>query len=481
MASTSTGSIIEVNHHLIRIQGFDHAKLHDIVEFANDQIGMIVGITPEYAEAIYFSQEPLKIGDTCQNTGTSLRLRANFGHPGTVINPLGHRLLKHHIEPATNHHDFVNYHTDPQTPLLTVRDVITKQLETGVTIVDLTLPLAKGQRELIVGDRKTGKTSFLVATANYQATLGSKIIYAAIGKKSSDVLAIYHGLTEQAKENTIIVATTAQDPSSLITITPFTAMALAEYFKDQGEDVLVIMDDLSTHARYYREISLLAGKFPGRDSYPGDIFYVHARLLERAGVYKTKQGENKAITCLPVAETTESDLTDYIVSNLISITDGHLLFDANLAHLNRYPAIHPGLSVTRVGKQTQSPLARSLNRDLTSFLNKHEKLSDLAHFGGELSDDTQAQLQKGKLLIETLNQESIDSYPKNLQLVITLLVFYSHISKTEDLEKFKSSMNQKYIDSKEFKDAVNEIVTQSSLETVKPILEKNKHILLAQT
>jgi F-type H+-transporting ATPase subunit alpha len=277
-------------------------------------------------------------------------------------------------------------------------------------------------RQLITGDRLTEKSPFLNQVILSQAQAGSKIVFAVIGKRSQEIaqlaaFAQHHKL----QDSLVIVASSAQDATSVISLTPFTAMTVAEYLRDQGHDVVVIFDDLTIHAKYIREISLLANQFPGRDSYPGNIFYTHARLLERAGAFSIGDTVS-TITALPVAESQNSELTDFIVSNLISITDGHLLFDAVLKQMGQHPPINTSLSVTRVGKQTQTTLARQVNRQLGIFLNQYHKLQTLTHFGNELSSDAQQVLVRGKILTAFLAQESLELVPQSVQLLGAALI-----------------------------------------------------------
>ncbi len=225
------------------------------------------------------------------------------------------------------------------------------------------------------------------------------------------------------KNNVILVVSTSQEPASVINLTPYTAMTLGEYFRDKGSDVLVVLDDLSTHAKFYRETSLLAKRFPGRDSYPGDIFFIHSRLLERAGNFKSKKPGGNSISCLPVAETIEGDLTGYIPTNIMSMTDGHIFFDGNLFSKGRRPAINHSVSVTRVGRQTQTQLKKDINRELSSLLSLHARSEEFSHFSAGLSESIKFALQTGDRVIKFFDQHPDDIVGQNVQIFLFSLLW----------------------------------------------------------
>jgi F-type H+/Na+-transporting ATPase subunit alpha len=302
------------------------------------------------------------------------------------------------------------------------RRKISKPMHTGVSLVDLLIPLGEGQRELVLGDRKTGKSNLLLQAAVTQAKRGTVCIYAAIAKKKQEIKKIEVYFQEnQVWNNLILVSTSPLDSPGEITWCPYTAMAMAEYFRDKGKNVLVILDDLSAHAIFYRELSLTSRKFPGRDSYPGDMFYVHSKLLERAGNFSIND-KDVAITCLPVAETAQSDITGYIQTNLMSMTDGHIFFDADLFSRGRRPAINPFASVTRVGHQTQTPLSREAGRILTDLLSSYEKTQQFLRFGAELGESSRQVLTMGERVLSFFNQPVSKAVEYNLQLVLLALL-----------------------------------------------------------
>src|SRR5258708_36743143 len=356
---------------------------------------------------------------------------------GQTINPLG-ELLDPSL-PFTEPQELRDLDAKPVG--IAVRQKITTPLVTGISLIDLLIPLGRGQRELIIGDRKTGKTSLLMTTIKKQVSEGVIAIYAAIAKKKSDIKRLQEFFVqEKIMDKVIIVAISSYDSPSLIYQTPYAAMAICEYFKEQGIHTLLILDDLSTHAKFYRELSLLARRFPGRDSYPGDVFYIHSKLLERAGNFKHPTKGEVSITCLPVIEIVEGDLTGYISTNVMGITDGHIYLDSNIYYQGLRPAVNIPLSVTRVGRQTLDKLAREMNKNLTAFLAQYTKLQSLSHFGQELTEDVKKKLRLGDLIYKFFNQPYQVTIPSSVQLIILSLILQDIIQDKEMLEKVKNGL-----------------------------------------
>ena len=358
------GYVEKTTNAIIHASGLPNAKPGEIVVFENGELGQILGLTQDLIEILIFSVTPPRTGDKVARTNQFLEIPVGTELLGNVISPLGYSLenLKNIKKPKES----MQIYSNPEGILK--RKTITRQLETGVSIVDLVLPIGYGQRELVIGDRKTGKTNFLLQTVITQAKKGNICVYAAIGKKMIDIKALKEFFAKNnILKNVVIVASGSEHAPGITYIVPYSAMTIAEYFRDSGKDVLLILDDLSVHAKFYREISLLGKRFPGRNSYPGDIFFRHAALLERGGNFITEKGE-RAITCLPVVETAQGDLSGYIQTNLMSMTDGHLYFDSDMFTKGQRPAINPFLSVTRVGRQTQTPVQRQINREVLNFL-----------------------------------------------------------------------------------------------------------------
>jgi len=426
------GVVDQVRHPLVLVRGLPGAKLDEIVLFDNDQPGRVMGLKPEHVEIVSLANEPIKPGSEVGRTGERLSISVGDNLRGKIVDPLGRSLLPGE-ELATTGHQSRMIESPP--PPIGQRRKITKQVITGASLVDLLLPLGLGQREAIIGDQKTGKTLFsLSALKAYADAEHHLVVYAAIGKPWRSVLNAYQ-FTRQygTADNVVIVASRADDSASLISLTPMTALTIAEYWRDQGHQVLVILDDLTTHAKFYREVALLARRFPGRESYPGDIFYLHARLLERAGNFIHPNGDEVSITCLPIAETINNDLTSYIVSNLISITDGHLLFDAAVFNKGRRPAIDYTLSVTRVGHQTQSQLTRQIHREVSQLLVKHQQAQGFTHFGAELSQALQAMIDRSNKILRLVSQPPYLIVPLDIQLTMAGMILRNWLTGQPDV------------------------------------------------
>lgn len=413
------GFATHVVNFLVRVDGLPTVILNELVVFETGEFGRVLTIASEFVEILLFSKPTVKVGTRATRTKEFLEVAVGDGLLGKIITPLGTALNNKKPVPAL----FEKRQIDISPPGIEQRQRISRPLETGATLVDLIIPLGKGQRELVIGDRKTGKTSFLVQSILTQARSGSLCVYAAIGKKVFDIKKIEELFDRTGiSKSTVIVASSLQDSGGIVHVTPYVAMTIAEYFKDKGKDVLVVLDDLSTHARFYREISLLANRFPGRNSYPGDIFYTHAKLLERAGNFKTEKGE-AAITCLPIAEAIQGDLTGYVQTNLMSMTDGHIFFDTELFTKGVRPAVNTFLSVTRVGRQTQTSLKRDINRELVSFLTLYDRMQRFVHFGAELSESIKQTLRTGEKILVFFKQTSYQTLDPILQVLLFSLLW----------------------------------------------------------
>lgn len=440
-STAEIGFVREASDPIVYVDGLPGVKPDEIVIFEGGLIGMVLSLTSELVEILVFSKDPIFQGTKVVRTNESLKIPVGTELLGKVIDPFGNPLVAQDSYKKPQQLREIN---NLASGILS-RKTITRQLETGVPVVDLIMPLGFGQRELIIGDRKTGKTNFLMQTILTQAKQNHICIYAAIGKRRLDIKDAEEFFKKQGIADKItVIATGFDDPIGLSFLVPFAAMTISEYFRDEGHDVLLVLDDLTTHAKFYREISLLGKRFPGRNSYPGDIFYTHAKLLERAGNFATKKGE-KAITCLPVAEAIQGDLSGYIQTNIMSMTDGHLYFDSDLFAKGRRPAINPFLSVTRVGRQTQSTLKRDISREILSFLTISEKMQNFTHFGAELTESTKMTLAVGEKVIEFLDQAPSNTMPINLQILLFSLLWQNILQKT-NIEPIGENMD-KIIDS----------------------------------
>lgn len=436
------GYVENVRHPIIVASGLPGARLSEVVIFESGEMGEIFIMEKDYVEIMVFSKDPVRVGTRIIRTDQFLSVPVGDELLGTIIDPLGNLISKRGDEKAPTKSREIDI-----APLgIAYRARIKKPFLTGVSIIDTMVPLGLGQKELVIGDRKTGKTSFLLATIKNQIKTGSIAIYAGIAKRKSDIRRVEAFFSEEGLTNsTIIVATTPYDSPSLTYLSPFSAITIAEYFRDQGRDVLVVLDDLSTHARFYLEVSLLAKRFPGRDSYPGDIFHTHARIMERAGNFHLSGGREASITVLPVAEVVEGDLTGYITTNLMSMTDGHIFFDSNIYYEGRRPAVNIPLSVTRVGRQAQTALLRNINREISSFLTLYERVQNLSHFGAELNATVKETIATGESVYRFFNQHFNVAIPLEVQVVLFALLWLNLVDRSEaSLEQIKIKLISEY-------------------------------------
>jgi F-type H+-transporting ATPase subunit alpha len=423
------------NHPIIYVKGLPTASLNETVLFEDNSLGVITGVSENLLQIASFSKRPHQVASKVVRTGEHVSV------------PVGSHLLGASVDSFNNSihndtlisEDTVNVVLDVSPRELSQRRKITLPYYTGVAVVDILLPLGKGQRELLIGDNQTGKSSFLLQLCSFQIKTGGIVIYCCIGKSKSDIKQIESYFnTYKLKDKVILYISESTDPLISIINTPFTAMSTAEWFCAQGYDVTVILDDLGTHAKYYREFSLLGNKFPGRSSYPGDIFYLHARLLERAGNFaiNNEKKSEASITCFPVVNTVENDVSGYIQTNIMSITDGHLFFDREVFTKGRRPPINYFLSVTRVGRQTQNSLRWAVNRELLSFLSLYEKVQNFVQFGAELNEGTRSTLLMGDRIEAVFNQDIEDTMPISLQIMIIALIWLGTWN-TEDIASIK--------------------------------------------
>lgn len=336
-ANGEVGFVTRVNEFIIHVEGLPGVVPEELVIFEQGGTGQVMSVSQNTVEILAFTKQPIEAGTRVARSGTFLQIPVGDALLGNIIDPFGMSVTGEAVIKRPT--EMRQIDTSPSG--ITTRDLIDRGFETGVTVVDLLVPLGFGQRELIIGDRKTGKTVFLLHSVISAAKQGNICIYASIGKTQIDIKRIQEAFIEAGvMDRVIMVASNALDAPGTIFSTPYSAMTIAEFFRDHGQDTLVVLDDLSTHAKIYREISLLARRFPGRNSYPGDTFYIHSRLLERAGNFKYEGGTKKAvaITCLPVVETLEGDLSGYVQTNIMSMTDGHIYFDSGLYVEGRRPA-----------------------------------------------------------------------------------------------------------------------------------------------
>ncbi len=466
------GFVEESLRSIVYVSGLPEVHPNEVVLFENNDLGHVFSIYPEKVEVVLLTGSDLKVGTKVVRTGEFLNFGVGEGLLGRFVDPLG-RPFDHKGEIKITEFRRI----EGRSPRLVERREVEKPLETGVTIVDLVVPLGKGQRELVIGDRKTGKTDFLLQTVLHQANKGTICIYTSIGQKIVDIKRLYEFFLEKKiLEKLVIIASTSSSPTGLIFLTPYSAMSLAEFFRDQGRDVLIILDDMTTHARAYREISLLARRFPGRSAYPGDIFYIHSRLVERAGNFK-----NGSITCLPVAESILGDISGFLQTNLMAMTDGHIFFDIDLYNQGKRPAVNPFLSVTRVGHQTQTPLQRDVSRQLLSFLVQYERMKEFLHFGAEVGETARNILSLGAKIDIFLNQEPDEIVPLNINIILLASIWAGmfNTTKDEDLKRALKTIVLEYLTNNKYRQKVDQLIQKTNtLSELIDYIKKNKEFVL---
>lgn len=412
------GYVEEVSHSIARVSGLPGAKLSELIYFETGEMGQVMTLTQEFVEVLVFARTSVQVGTRVARSGEPLKIAVGDLLIGKIMDALGRWVGRGEKQiPLSEWRE-----VDVAASGISARKKVSRPLETGMILVDLLIPLGQGQRELVMGDRKTGKTGFVLQSLLTQLKLGRICVYAAIGKKNIEIKQAEEFFVKNGVDkNLIIVASSSHDSVGEIYLTPYTALTIAEYFRDKGKDVLVVLDDMTAHARFYRELALTARRFPGRESYPGDIFHVHSKLMERAGNFIIDGGE-ASITCLPVIDTVQGDVTGYIQTNLMSMTDGHIYFDSDLYFAGRRPAINPFISVTRVGYQTQSPIRRQLGGEIIKKLNDYEKIQNFVRFGAELGESTRQTLATGNRLLKLFNQSGGHlSLSTNVQTVAAAL------------------------------------------------------------
>lgn len=419
------GFVRSVMNSMVYASGLPKARVMELVVSETGQQGIVQSLLPDAVEILMLEGRPVRHGTAVARTNEILTI------------PVGDQLLGRSVDPFVNPIDgkkpfypFSEFREfEAPAPPIYRRDKIDEQFITGVNVVDLMVPLGKGQRELVIGDQRSGKTTFMLQAMKTQAKLGSICIFVGIGKKKSTIKRIEESFNDlEEQKNIVIIAADASSPASFIYLVPFTGMSIAEYFRDKGKDVFLVLDGLNTHAKLYREIALLSKKTPGREAYPGDIFYLHSHLLERAGKVLLENGKPAAITVLASIETVGGDFTGYIQTNAMSMTDGHIFFDLEAFQQGRRPAVSVPLSVSRVGRQTQTQLERDMSQIITTMLSDYLRAQNYARFGVELSGKTRDSIEMGEKLLEVFQQDPSISLPKFLQDVYTglLLAGYWH-------------------------------------------------------
>jgi len=410
---SETGSIISVGDGIAKVYGLDGAMAGEMLEFPGNLFGIALNLEEDNVGAVLMGDDTgIKEGDPVKRTGRIAQIPVGEALTGRVINAIG--------EPIDGKGPIKSTHSsriEVVAPGVVTRQSVREPLQTGLKAIDAMIPIGRGQRELIIGDRQTGKTAIAVDTIINQKGLGVFCIYVAVGQKRSTVARVVKTLEEHhAMEYSIIVSATASDAAPLQFLAPFAGAAIGEYFRDNGKHALIIYDDLSKHAVAYRQLSLLLRRPPGREAYPGDVFYLHSRLLERAAKLSDKLGGG-SLTALPIIETQAGDVSAYIPTNVISITDGQIYLGSDLFYSGIRPAINVGLSVSRVGGSAQIKTMKQVAGTLRLDLAQYREMAAFAQFGSELDKATQAQLARGVRMVELLKQGQYKPMPVADQVI----------------------------------------------------------------
>ncbi len=429
-----TGVILSLGDGIARIYGLEHVMAGELLEFPHGVYGMALNLDQDNVGAVLFGEDTLiREGDTVKRTNRIAQVPVGEELIGRVVNSLGQPIDE---GPAIEAKHFRNI--EQKAPGIVARLPVREPLQTGLKAIDSMIPIGRGQRELIIGDRGTGKTALAVDTIINQRGAGVYCFYVAIGQKRSTVARVVDLFKRYgAMEYTTVVAATASDPAPLQYIAPYAGCAMGEYFRDSGRHALCVYDDLSKHAQAYRQVSLLLRRPPGREAYPGDIFYLHSRLLERAAKMNDAQGGG-SLTALPIIETQAGDVSAYIPTNVISITDGQIYLESELFYSGVRPAINVGISVSRVGGNAQIKAMKQVAGSLRLDLAQYREMAAFAQFGSDLDKATQAQLARGSRLVEILKQPQYKPMPVEKQI---LLIF---AGTNGYLEMYPESVLQRY-------------------------------------
>lgn len=475
------GKVIEVGDGIAKISGLSRVMMSEMLEFKTEKgsvFGVVLNLEEDSVGAIVLGAcDSIKEGQEVISLNRILEVPVGEELVGRVVNPLGH---------AVDGKDDINTGKfnpiEKIAPGVITRKSVNEPMQTGIKAIDAMIPIGRGQRELIIGDRQIGKTAIAIDTIINQKGQNMKCVYVAIGQKESKIASIAAKLQEAgAMEYTTIVLAGASDPASLLYIAPYAGCAIAEYFLEKGEDVLIVYDDLSKHAVAYREVSLLLKRPPGREAYPGDVFYLHSRLLERSCRLNKEHGGG-SITALPIIETQAGDVSAYIPTNVISITDGQIYLEPDLFYQGNRPAVNAGLSVSRVGSAAQIKAMKKVTGKMRLEAAQYRELAAFAQFGSDLDKETRAKLERGKRIKEIFNQDQYDP----LRVSEQVLIFYALINgltdnvPVEKISEFEVGLYEYFDDNgQEIKKAIEEIgdIDEVLDEKIKNIINGYKETL----
>ena len=474
---TETGTVTMVGDGIARAAGLDNCMAGELVQFESGTYGMAQNLEENSVSIVLLGDdEGIKEGSTIKRTGKVVSVPVGEGMIGRVVNAMGQPIDgKGPIEAA-------DYRAiESPAPGILDRQPVKQPLQTGIKAIDSMIPIGRGQRELIIGDRQTGKTVIATDTIINQKGKDVLCIYVAIGQKRSTVATLVENLEKNgAMAYTTVVCATASELSPLQYIAPYAGCAMGEYFMNKGKHVLIIYDDLSKHAVAYRALSLLIRRPPGREAYPGDVFYLHSRLLERAAKLSDAKGGG-SLTALPIIETQAGDVSAYIPTNVISITDGQIFLETELFHAGIRPAVNPGISVSRVGGNAQIKAMKKVAGTLKLIYSQYRELQSFAQFGSDLDADTKARLAQGERIVEVLKQNRSAPVPVEKQVAILYATIHDYLVKVKvpDVSEYEKSLYE-YLDNDAAGAAVMETIrTTGNLD--KDTEEQLKSVLTAYT
>ena len=467
--TVDSGTIIQVGDGIARVYGLDECMEGELLEFPNNVYGMALNLEQDNVGCVLLgSEEGIKEGDIVKRSNRIVQVPVGEELIGRVVNSLGEEIDGKGPIKTTEVRPI-----EVPAPTIIDRSSVNEPLQTGIKAIDSMIPIGKGQRELIIGDRQTGKTAIAIDTIINQKNKDVICIYVAIGQKQSTVAHIVNTLTEAgAMDYSIVVSSTASDSAPLQYLAPYAGCSIGEYFMNKGKDVLIIYDDLSKHAVAYRTMSLLLRRPPGREAYPGDVFYIHSRLLERAAKLSPELGGG-SLTALPIIETLAGDITAYIPTNVISITDGQIFLESDLFYSGQRPAVNAGVSVSRVGGSAQLKAMKQVSGTLRLELAQYRELEGFAQFGSDLDNDSKKRLAKGKRLIEILKQDQYKPMAVENQIMILYAGVNDFLSDIEvkDIRSFEKEFLE-YVDT-HHRDLKKKILEEKSLSSeIKSMLEE---------
>jgi F-type H+-transporting ATPase subunit alpha len=467
----TVGTVQRIGNGVATVSGLPNVSIDEIVTFPTGMEGMALNLDRKHVDLIMLgTEEGIRGGDLVQATGKRLQIPVGSQLLGRVVDPLGTPIERDEVIEASQYR-----YLSKIAPGVIERTPVNESLFTGTKVIDMLFPIGRGQRELILGDRQTGKTTLAVDAILSQKHTGVHCIYVAIGQKKSSTLSVIETLQKQdVMSNTIVLMSSSDDQPALRYLAPYAGMTMAEYFLDQGLDVLIVFDDLSKHADAYRELSLLLRRPPGREAYPGDIFYIHSRLLERACKLNPENGGG-SITALPIATTQNGNISAYITTNLISITDGQLVLDADLFNQDQKPAIDIGRSVSRVGGAAQRPAMRRLVGNLKLELSQYKEVEHFTRFGTEVDETTRRQINKGKRILSILKQGPNQpySYPMTIVMLYALNKGYFDHIPIDEVVTYEQSLRE-FFNLRDYKLLIN---IEKELELTEEITTERNNVL----